>query len=321
MNRLVMNMMLGVVGSDSGSPYYIDYRGKELTDKNTDGWITSYTLVDKNEYEKGKPGSGRLYLNTDKEDWNRLKNKIWQTEIPLEMFDLSESGITYIEGAKVFIGDIPTNELILPKTNFAISKAKDNDIGAICLYNVRNIVVPTSDYTPSSTGGAFRGCSSLEELTIPFIRSNDGSDTNLGFLFGNMYENWKGSVRVLQYAENPKDHTPTERQVYLPPELHIIKVTGTTIERYSFSGLTTFGKRILDIFLLNAEVINDYAFYGAKNLRLYIYTETPPTLNGSHVFTNISDIDLFVPQSAYSAYVNDPVWGTIFAGRIEPMNT
>ena len=319
MNRLVMNMMLGVVGSDSGSSYYIEYKGDELTDKNTDGWISEYTLIDKNEYEGGKPGGGRLYLNTDKEDWNRLGKRIWQTEIPLETFDLSESGITYIEGATALLGNIPTQELILPKTNFVMGKAKDTNIGAICLYNVRNIVVPASDYSPSSAGGAFRGCSRLEELTIPFISSNNGSETNLGFLFGSSYENWKGSARVLQYAENPKDHEPDERPVYLPPELHSIKVTGTTIERYSFSGLTSFGSRIMDIHLLNAEVINDYAFYGANKLRLHIYTETPPTLNGNQVFANISTIDLLVPQSAYSTYVNDPVWGTIFAGRIEPI--
>ena len=106
--------------------------------------------------------------------------------------------------------------------------------------NVKNIVVP--DSVTSIGEGAFRGCSSLESITIPFVGAKAGvtsSDTYqypFGYIFGT--SSYDGGVKTSQHYFGSSTSSTTSTTYYIPSSLNSVTVTGGNILYGAFSGCT-----------------------------------------------------------------------------------
>ena len=62
--------------------------------------------------------------------------------------------------------------------------------------------------------------------------------------------------------------------------------------------------------------INEFAFYGCNNMSsLYVYATTPPTINGTNVFNNMTGT-IYVPAESVEAYKTASGWSGL-ASRIQ----
>ncbi len=94
--------------------------------------------------------------------------------------------------------------------------------------------------------GAFKGCSSLESITIPFVGAKAGvtsSDTYqypFGYIFGT--SSYTGGVATKQYYYGFSTSSTTYDTYYIPSSLKSVTVTGGNIlyrAFYNCSGLTS----------------------------------------------------------------------------------
>lgn len=106
--------------------------------------------------------------------------------------------------------------------------------------------------------GALGGCSSLEELTIPFVGAEEealNAKKVFGYVFGTV--SYTGGVEAIQNYNSTGTAT-----YYIPADLTKVTVTGT-LNPYSFYNVTTVKEVTYEV----QPVIPAYAFYGCTSLK------------------------------------------------------
>ena len=183
-------------------------------------------------------------------------------------------------GDSAFYGCTGLTSITVPENNSAYSSVD----GILYDKNKTKIIhVPESikgaitipDSVTSIGEGTFRGCSSLESITIPFVGAKAGvtsSDTYqypFGYIFGT--SSYAGGVATKQYYYGNSTSSTTSTTYYIPSSLKSVTVTGGNILYGAFrncTGLTsvTIGNSVTSI--------GDYAFDGCTGL-------TSVTIGGS----------------------------------------
>ena len=125
---------------------------------------------------------------------------------------------------KVSLGDckeetivIPSNYKGLPVTLIEATAFNDG--------NFKEIVIPNSILTIEK--GAFKGCSNLEKITIPFVgKSADasGKEALFGYIFGDT--EYYGSYKAKQTAPSKYVNATTYMEYYIPSSLTNVILTG-----------------------------------------------------------------------------------------------
>ncbi len=174
-------------------------------------------------------------------------------------------------GDSAFYGCTGLTSITVPENNSAYSSVD----GILYDKNKTKIVhVPEAikgatipDSVTSIGEGTFRGCSSLESITIPFVGAKAGvtsSDTYqypFGYIFGT--SSYAGGVATKQYYYGNSTSSTTSTTYYIPSSLKSVTVTGGNILYGAFrncTGLTsvTIGNSVTSI--------GDYAFDGCTGL-------------------------------------------------------
>lgn len=129
-----------------------------------------------------------------------------------------------------------------------------------------------SDSVTQMGSSAFAGCSSLKELSLPFIGKNAavptvfGEETVLGYVFG--VENFDGGIKAEQLCEKRNSILPIGNpfrkfNCYVPQSFKKVTVRGGNINFGAFSGFTELCEVVLPE---GIQEIPDYTFYNCKNL-------------------------------------------------------
>ena len=145
-------------------------------------------------------------------------------------------------------------------------------------------VIP--DCVTSIASGAFRGCSSVENMTLPFVggsksTTSASSSTLFGYIFGT--SSYTGGVATEQYYISSSSSC---KIYYIPSSLKCVTVTGGNILRgafYNCSDLTsvTIGDSVTSI--------GDKAFYKCTRLTSVTIPDSVETL-GEYAFANCSKL-------------------------------
>lgn len=162
--------------------------------------------------------------------------------------------------------------------------------------SLNSITIPK---TVNSIGyAAFNGCSNLTSITLPFIGDKlyDVADTKqhtFGYVFGS--ESYTGSIAVAQSIYIGDDgSTSSKNTYYLPKNLETVTITSGDILAYAFSGCTN----IVTINLpLEATIIKKGAFSGCSQLQEIDLPDNLLTIE-SYAFYNCAKIEnLIIPNS------------------------
>lgn len=164
------------------------------------------------------------------------------------------------------------NEVIIP--SFYKGYAVDRLVGSSFNNCVEIVSVEIPDSVKSIEQGAFSGCSSLENITIPFVgaqagvTSRDTCQYPFGYIFGTV--SYDGGVATTQYYYGYDTSRTTSTIYYIPSSLKSVIFTGEDIlygAFYNCSGLTsiTFGNSVRSI--------GDDAFSGCSGLTSVCITD------------------------------------------------
>lgn len=153
---------------------------------------------------------------------------------------------------------IPSSYRNVPTTAIGESAFSNNT-------TIKKITVP--DSVTSISSGVFSGCSSLTEITLPFIgdsakTSSDTYQYPLGYIFGT--RSYAGCVATKQSYYGYSTSSSVEDTFYIPSSLKSVTITGGNILYGAFSGCivltsVTIGNSVTSI--------GGEAFYECSNLK------------------------------------------------------
>ena len=127
----------------------------------------------------------------------------------------------------------------------------------------------------SINSGAFDGCSSLEEITLPFIGAKAGVTASntyqypLGYIFGT--SSYTGSTATTQYYYGSSTSSLTSSTYYIPSSLKTVTVIGGNILRGAFYNCSNLTSVVIGE---NVTGIGSDAFYGCSGLDSIIFKDT-----------------------------------------------
>ena len=166
--------------------------------------------------------------------------------------------------------------------------------------NIRSINIP--DTVKYIYEGAFKGCLSLESITIPFVGAKAGvtsSDTYqypFGYIFGSSYTG--GGVWTTQYYYESSTSSTTSDTYYIPSSLKSVTVTGGNIlygAFYNCSGLTSI--TIPD----SVTSIGDDAFYNCRGLTSITIPDSVTSI-GDGAFYDCSGLTSIIVDEGNTKY-------------------
>jgi len=125
---------------------------------------------------------------------------------------------------KVSLGDCQDESIVIPNEykGLPVTLIEAN---AFNNGNFKEIFIPNSILTIEM--GAFKGCSSLEKITIPFVgKSADakGTEALFGYIFGDT--EFKGSYTAKQTAPSKYVNATSYKEYYIPVSLTNVILTG-----------------------------------------------------------------------------------------------
>ncbi len=162
--------------------------------------------------------------------------------------------------------------------------------------SINSLTIP--DSVTAIGSGAFRGLSSLTQITLPFVGEKSGS-TSLNNLFGYIFsrpsENGvSGSTYIRQYAYTSDDTSPGNAYYSIPGSLTTVTITGGSGINYTIIGGAFYGCTMLKNVTLPANLteIKAYTFYGCTNLTA---PEIPASVTqiGKRAFYNCTGLTSF----------------------------
>ena len=257
-----------VTASWDVNQYNIEYVLNGWT--NAENNKTIYTIEDKTfALSDGMNGESLFcgwYL--DNEYTNCIETIDASTMIDYTIYAMPDCGATKglsIENGVVKGYSGASNEVIIP--SFYKGYAVDSLVESAFKNCVGIVSVEIPDSVKSIEQGAFSGCSSLENITIPFVGAKAGvtSDDKYQYPFGYIFgtSSYDGGVATRQDYYRNDTSSPTSTTYYIPSSLKSVTVTGGNIlygAFYNCSGLTsvTIGSGVTSI--------GDYAFYYCTGL-------------------------------------------------------
>ena len=257
-----------VTASWDVNQYNIEYVLNGWT--NAENNKTIYTIEDKTfALSDGMNGESLFcgwYL--DNEYTNCIETIDASTMIDYTIYAMPDCGATKglsIENGVVKGYSGASNEVIIPA--FYKGYAVDSVVESAFKNCVGIVSVEIPDSVKSIEQGAFSGCSSLENITIPFVGAKAGvtSDDKYQYPFGYIFgtSSYDGGVATRQDYYRNDTSSPTSTTYYIPSSLKSVTVTGGNIlygAFYNCSGLTsvTIGSGVTSI--------GDYAFYYCTGL-------------------------------------------------------
>lgn len=145
-----------------------------------------------------------------------------------------------------------------------------NDTFSYCT-SLTSIIIPDS---VTSIGGAFKDCSSLETITLPFIGGSKTSDTYLGYIFG---------------ATQEQDSS------FIPDSLKTVIISNGCINigDYAFYNCSSIESIIIPNSVTS---IGHYAFYNCSSLKTISFADSVISI-GQYAFYNCSSLlSLIIPR-------------------------
>lgn len=192
---------------------YVD--GEDIKDVKMEGERTVRIIVSKKIQSEGTHA-------------NDLKYTVSQDDQAIEITGLKNKSVTELV--------LPESISGIPVTAIAADAFKDE-------YQLTKVVVP--DSVTAIGAGAFNGCGSLREITLPFVGGELKQETDLhqypfGYIFGTA--SYAGGKAVEQVYFGASTSTTTSTIYYIPLSLSTVTLTGGNILRGAFyrcSMLTT----------------------------------------------------------------------------------
>ena len=126
--------------------------------------------------------------------------------------------------------------------------------------NIRSINIP--DTVENIAKGAFKGCSSLESMTIPFVGISKTASNSSQLLFGCIFgtSSYNGGVATEQYYASQKEYRTTH---YIPSSLKSVTVTGGKLSYGAFYNCTNLSNVTIGSGVTS---IGSDAFYNCSGL-------------------------------------------------------
>lgn len=210
---------------------------------------------------------------------SKIGEKAFYNCFSLKEIVVDEKNSTYQSNQNCLIERV-TKRLILGCQTSMIPD--DGTVTTICSYafsncvNVKKIVVPNS--IQKIERYAFFGCSSLEEISIPFVgeKASNNSNTHFGYIFG---------------AGNVESHNTT----FIPETLKTVIVTGEcSIAQHAFLHC-----RNISFFTASSNIksIAEFAFLDCSGLKIVRFEGKLENL-GQSVFLNCTSLkEILLPNS------------------------
>ena len=241
-----------------------------------------------------------------------------------------------------FTVDKPINYVAKATVKDEISNFNFTSTATVCTItgikykSVTEIIVP--DYVTSINSGAFSGCSSLQEMTIPFVggsikTSNQAYQYPFGYIFGT--NSYTGGTETSQCYYGGTTISTTYTTYYIPSSLTKVTVIGGSILYGAFyncsslesvtigNGVEGIGNRafvgcssLTDITIPNSVTsIEEYAFSGSTCE--IIWGDNPSiTEIGKYAFNGYKGTSITIPNSvtsieeyAFSGSTCEIIWG------------
>lgn len=170
--------------------------------------------------------------------------------------------------------------------------------------SVTKIIVP--DYVTEIHGGAFSGCSYLQEITLPFVgnranvKKTDIIQYPFGYIFGE--KQYTNSTKTEQYYYGPSTNSSVTITsiFYVPSSLKSVTITHKNLPYYgAFSNCSKLESISLPNDLLS---INDGTFSGCSGLTNITIPESVTTID-HYAFKNCTSLSsITIPDSVEELY-------------------
>ena len=176
-------------------------------------------------------------------------------------------------------------------------------VTAIGNYAFQNLTITSAVVSNSVTSigqGAFSGCSSLQEITIPFVGGSRKTANNtyqypFGYIFGT--SSYTGGKATTQYYYGSSTSSKTSDTYYIPSSLRKVTVTGGNILYGAFSGCSSLTSITIPDSVTS---IGDYTFRNCSSLMSITIPDSVTSI-GSYAFYNCSSLtSITIPNSVTS---------------------